>query len=135
MIEHPLRQCPGCETYFRGEHWKKFCDICYKEKRGILGVTTPAAESQHPAIRADREWADEDLGYADPGVALPALAKCKAMLDGDVCGHKYPHSGVPVDTNTPNYNCQHEFHVKHYYLPQCDCGVFQHQFFDSLEVS
>ena len=123
MIEHPLRQCPGCETYFRGEHWKKFCDICYKEKRGILGVTTPAAESQHPAMRADREWAEEELGYADPEVALPALAECKAML--------VIEEEEVVQPSRVAHDCQHVFDINHY-LPQCKCGIFEHQLWEGI---
>lgn len=121
--------CKVCEKYFAGEYWKTVCDDCYKDKKGMLGVTTPSRESHHPALRAEREL-KEDL-YVPPDVFYveQCLAKLKAMFNDDDDGNDDKNR----DLHTKQWQCEHVW-ITSIGKTCMHCGIHYQQFWDGINI-
>ncbi|MEM8488284.1 MAG: hypothetical protein AAF564_22235 [Bacteroidota bacterium] len=74
------RNCEKCKSPFNGKSWQKLCRDCWKEQRS---TTTPANESKHYALVAEREnqKSFEPAQVKDPERVQSMLTECLAGLD------------------------------------------------------
>ena len=121
MIIPKRSYCNSCGEQIQGEHWKTKCDDCFKSDHA---VTTPFAESKHPALVYEREHPIVEPKPANPEHVQACLKELMAMVDVTV---ETPEKAV----ETRSWECEHTFIGKHRICD--DCGIFEVQWQDSID--
>ena len=119
--------CQACGNAFQGTAWMKFCSECWDT---VKTATTPAAESNHPALVYEREHPSPTVATkGDLFVGLEALSRCHSMLaslpEAEAVSEPFLFSS--------QHSCEHEFRDE--IMSTCiKCGIFKEQFLYSVQV-
>ena len=124
MSQTECRKCHGTGEFLNGTCWDCGGSGTHKP---IRYETTPADESSHPALRAERELKEEP--FVPPN---PELVERELMLMKEIIG-SFEENSQQVNP-IRQYDCQHVFERGQYGNMCFTCGMFEAQFHDSLTV-
>ena len=117
-----LRTCRACSAIFRGAHWERVCSEC-------ITTTTPAEKSQHPVLKYEREHKEQPIIPANPAYVEEQLAELKRLTEVVGTENDVEQKSVPRQID-----CEHEFKQCVHATTCIHCDIFQHQFFDSVDL-
>ena len=122
--EVECRKCEGTGEFHDGS-------ACFSCKgsgvvKDIRYQTVNASESNHPALRAEREFESAPFVPPDPAHVKRELSKCKAMLTPG----EDPES-PEIEAQAPRqWDCEHVWGRDEVMCTRC--GIFHRQWMDSL---